>query len=72
VASGDPINHLGHAALTWLLAPARVPGARVVTVSNLAHRGDSLDVDDLNFDQRRYDPVRAYSGVETGQSAFQL
>jgi NAD(P)-dependent dehydrogenase (short-subunit alcohol dehydrogenase family) len=32
-------NHLGHAALTWLLAPALTPGARVITVSSLAHRG---------------------------------
>jgi len=33
-------NHLGHAALTWLLYPALAtePGSRVVTVSSLAHR----------------------------------
>ncbi|WP_018683033.1 oxidoreductase [Actinokineospora enzanensis] len=39
-------NHLGHAALTWLLMPAlrAVPGARVVTVSSVAHRGGRLDL----------------------------
>jgi protochlorophyllide reductase len=63
-------NHLGHAALTWLLAPALVPGARVVTVSSLAHRGDNLDVDDLNFDRRRYNPVRAYSASKLANLLF--
>ncbi|MGH3887928.1 MAG: oxidoreductase [Pseudonocardiaceae bacterium] len=63
-------NHLGHAALTWLLAPALVPGARVVTVSSLAHRCGGLDVDDLNFDRRRYNPVTAYSASKLANLLF--
>jgi protochlorophyllide reductase len=63
-------NHLGHAALTWLLAPALVPGARVVTVSSLAHRGGGLDVDDLNFERRRYHPVTAYSASKLANLLF--
>jgi protochlorophyllide reductase len=63
-------NHLGHAALTWLLAPALVPGARVVTVSSLAHRGGGLDVDDLNFERRRYNPVTAYSASKLANLLF--
>ncbi len=63
-------NHLGHAALTWLLAPALVPGARVVTVSSLAHRGGGLDVDDLNFERRRYGPVAAYSASKLANLLF--
>ncbi|MGH3751543.1 MAG: oxidoreductase [Pseudonocardiaceae bacterium] len=63
-------NHLGHAALTWLLAPALTPGARVVTVSSLAHRGGGLDVDDLNFDRRRYNPVTAYSASKLANLLF--
>jgi protochlorophyllide reductase len=63
-------NHLGHAALTWLLAPALVPGARVVTVSSLAHRGAGLDVDDLNFERRRYTPVAAYSASKLANLLF--
>jgi protochlorophyllide reductase len=63
-------NHLGHAALTWLLAPALVPGARVVTVSSLAHRGGELDVDDLNFERRRYSPVAAYSASKLANLLF--
>ena len=64
-------NHLGHAALTWLLAPALVPGARVVTVSSLAHRGGGLDVEDLNFERRRrYNPVTAYSASKLANLLF--
>jgi protochlorophyllide reductase len=63
-------NHLGHAALTWLLAPALMPGARVVTVSSLAHRGGGLDVDDLNFQRRRYNPVTAYSASKLANLLF--
>ncbi len=42
-------NHLGHFALTGLLLPALAdrPGARVVVVSSLAHRGGRIDFDDL-------------------------
>ncbi|MGQ0842029.1 oxidoreductase [Actinokineospora sp.] len=53
-------NHFGHAALTWLLMPALVPGARVVTLSSLAHRGKGLDLDDLHFERRRYGAAAAY------------
>ncbi|HKR50701.1 MAG TPA: oxidoreductase [Pseudonocardiaceae bacterium] len=63
-------NHLGHAALTWLLAPALVPGARVVTVSSLAHRGGGLDVDDLDFTRRRYNPVTAYGASKLANLLF--
>ncbi|MGW1679044.1 oxidoreductase [Saccharopolyspora sp. NPDC002376] len=65
-------NHLGHAALTWLLVPALRPGARVVTVSSLAHHGGGLDVDDLNFTRRRYHPVRAYSQSKLANLLFAL
>jgi len=42
-------NHLGHFAVTGLLLPwlADQPGARVVTVSSLAHRGAVINFDDL-------------------------
>jgi NAD(P)-dependent dehydrogenase (short-subunit alcohol dehydrogenase family) len=63
-------NHLGHAALTWLLAPALVPGARVVTVSSLAHRGGGLNVDDLSFERRRYNPAAAYSASKLANLLF--
>jgi len=65
-------NHLGHAALTWLLAPALRPGARVVTLSSLAHRAGGLDVDDLNFEHRRYFPATAYSQSKLANLLFAL
>ncbi len=63
-------NHLGHAALTWLLAPALSPGARVVTVSSLAHRSGGLDIDDLNFERRRYNPATAYCASKLANLLF--
>ncbi|SDC59910.1 oxidoreductase [Actinokineospora iranica] len=67
-------NHLGHAALTWLLMPALrgVPGARVVTVSSMAHRGAGLDLDDLNFDRRRYNPMAAYAQSKLANLLFAM
>ncbi|KAA2264339.1 SDR family NAD(P)-dependent oxidoreductase [Solihabitans fulvus] len=61
-------NHLGHAALTWLLLPAlrTRPGARVVTLSSLAHEQGRLNFDDPNFERRRY---RAWSGYAQSKLA---
>jgi protochlorophyllide reductase len=63
-------NHLGPAALTWLLAPALTPGARVVTVSSIMHRLGGLALDDLNFEHRRYNPVTAYSASKLANLLF--
>ncbi len=55
-------NHLGHFALTGrllelLLATA---GARVVTVSSVAHRAGKMDFGNLLYENRGYSPFRAY------------
>jgi NAD(P)-dependent dehydrogenase (short-subunit alcohol dehydrogenase family) len=65
-------NHLGHAALTWLLMPAlrKAGAARVVTVSSLAHRGGGLDVDDLHFTRRPYTGAQAYSASKLANLLF--
>ena len=44
------VNHLGHFALTGLLIEKMLaqPGARVVTVSSLAHRTGKINFSDLN------------------------
>jgi len=67
-------NHLGHAALTWLLMPAlRGAGAaRVVTLSSLAHRGGGLVVDDLHFARRPYLASRAYSQSKLANLLFAI
>jgi len=51
-------NHLGHFALTTLLMP-HLRG-RVVTVSSLAAARGTVDLDDLNWERRRYRPWQAY------------
>ncbi|GAA4418218.1 oxidoreductase [Actinokineospora soli] len=61
-------NHLGHAALTWLLMPA-ITG-RVVTLSSIAHRGPGLDVTDLNWQRRRYRASAAYSASKLANLVF--
>ena len=55
------INHLGHFALTGHLLALlrRTEGARVVTVSSLAHRFRALDFDNLNA-EKGYSPWTAY------------
>ena len=55
------INHLGHFALTGRLLPLlqRTEGARVVTVSSLAHRFRPLDFENLNA-EKAYSPWTAY------------
>lgn len=58
-------NHLGPAALTWLLRPRRV-----VTVSSLAHRGGGLDPDDLHFRRRPYRASVAYSQSKLANLLF--
>ncbi|GAA4682858.1 SDR family NAD(P)-dependent oxidoreductase [Pseudonocardia yuanmonensis] len=65
-------NHLGHAALTWLLMPAlrTGPASRVVVVSSLAHRGGGLDLDDLHFRRRPYRPGTAYSQSKLANLLF--
>jgi protochlorophyllide reductase len=65
-------NHLGHAALTWLLMPAlrAKPGARVVTVSSMLHNRGGLEASDLNFERRRYDPWTGYSQSKVANLLF--
>ncbi|TWP48865.1 SDR family NAD(P)-dependent oxidoreductase [Lentzea tibetensis] len=65
-------NHLGHAALTWLLMPAlrQRPGSRVVTVASLAHQRGYVDFDDPNFEHRRYSPANAYSQSKVANLLF--
>lgn len=66
-------NHLGHFALTALLAPLlRQAGApRVVTVSSLAHMGGAIHFDDLQW-EHRYRPTAAYGQSKLANLMFAL
>jgi NAD(P)-dependent dehydrogenase (short-subunit alcohol dehydrogenase family) len=61
-------NHLGHFALTNLLLP-HIRG-RVVTLTSDFHRGGKIDLDDLNWQQRRYDSAQAYKDSKLANLLF--
>ena len=61
-------NHLGHFALTGLLLP-RITD-RVVTLSSGAHRFGRIDLDDLNWDRRRYRAWQAYGQSKLANLSF--
>ena len=63
-------NHLGHFALTNLLLPHITD--RVVTVSSTGHRMGSIDLDDLNWKTRKYQPWRAYGQTKLANLLFTL
>jgi len=56
------VNHLGHFALTGHLikCACSTPGARIVTVSSIAHKRGVLDLDNL-YGQTSYNRIREYS-----------
>jgi NAD(P)-dependent dehydrogenase (short-subunit alcohol dehydrogenase family) len=63
-------NHLGHFALTGLLLP-RLRG-RVVTLSSTMHRVGRINLDDLNWERRRYLRWPAYSQSKVANLLFTL
>ncbi|MEV6832739.1 oxidoreductase [Amycolatopsis sp. NPDC051102] len=67
-------NHLGHAALTWLLLPALRGGrhARVVTLSSLAAVGARIHLEDPNSEHRRYNPATAYGQSKLANQVFAM
>ena len=61
-------NFLGHFALTLQLLPMLAD--RVVTVSSNAHRWGRIDVDDLNWQRRRYRRWLAYGQSKLADLMF--
>jgi NAD(P)-dependent dehydrogenase (short-subunit alcohol dehydrogenase family) len=56
------VNHLAPFLLTALLrerVAASAP-ARIITTASTAHRGGRLDLDDLDYERRRYSSMQAY------------
>jgi len=62
------INHLGHFALTNLLLE-HVTG-RIVTLASQAERLARLDLDDLDWERRRYRSSRAYNDSKLANLLF--
>src|SRR3954452_22369647 len=61
-------NHLGHFALTNLLLSHVTD--RVVTVSSGAHRAGKIDLEDLNWQRRRYRRWSAYGQSKLANLLF--
>ncbi|WP_330252033.1 oxidoreductase [Nocardia sp. NBC_00565] len=61
-------NHLGHFALTGLLLDKI--SDRVVTVSSGAHRAGKIDLDDLNWEHRKYQRWSAYGQAKLANLMF--
>lgn len=66
-------NHLGHFALTGLLIDliTKTPNSRVVSVSSLAHKQFSLNLDNFQFvNGKGYSPMKAYSHSKLANLLF--
>ena len=64
-------NHLGQFALTGLLLPVllKAPSPRVVSISSIAHRGGTIDFDDLQG-AARYGGGKAYNQSKLANVLF--
>lgn len=64
-------NHLGHFAFTGLLLDRLLatPGARIVTMSSVAHRWGRIHFEDLHF-ERGYHPWAAYGQSKLANLLF--
>ncbi len=67
-------NHLGHFALTNQLLPLVKKGAakRIVNLSSRAHHSDGVHLDDVNFDNREYEPWASYGQSKTANVLFSV
>jgi NAD(P)-dependent dehydrogenase (short-subunit alcohol dehydrogenase family) len=66
------VDHLGHFLLVRELLPVLAATAseagsasRVIIVSSAGHRMGDVDLDDVNFERRPYDPFLAYGAAKT-------
>jgi NAD(P)-dependent dehydrogenase (short-subunit alcohol dehydrogenase family) len=63
-------NHLGHFVLVNRIAALMPPGARLVNLASVGHQFADIDLDDVNFERRAYDPIVAYGGSKTANVLF--
>ncbi|HEV8388081.1 MAG TPA: SDR family oxidoreductase [Nitrososphaera sp.] len=66
------VNHLAPFLLTSLLIDRlKASGnSRVVTTSSIAHRGARIDFEDLQFNRKRYNGIRAYGQSKLANILF--
>lgn len=65
-------NHLGHFALTLQLLDLikKTPDSRIVNVSSGAHKFGNINFDDLNWESRKYKPMRSYGDSKIANLYF--
>nr|MCH9834983.1 SDR family NAD(P)-dependent oxidoreductase [bacterium] len=65
-------NHLGHMAWTIPLMDLLTQdgGGRIVNLSSAGHRFSDVDLDDLDFERRPYDPWSGYGASKTANVLF--
>lgn len=63
------VNHLAPFLLTRLLLPRILESApaRILHINSQGHRFGGLDLDDLNWDKRRYNGYKGYGASKTAQ-----
>lgn len=66
-------NHLGHVRLDSALFPRlESSSGRIVSVTSIAHKYGRIDLEDLMFTTRRYDPLAAYAQSKLANLLFAL
>ncbi len=65
-------NHLGPFALTLQLLPLlrQTPNSRIVNTSSLAHLTGNIDFEDINWENRKYKTMQAYSDSKLANLYF--
>ena len=65
-------NHFGHFALTLQLLDIlnNTKGSRIVNVSSMAHKYGNINFDDLNWEKRKYKPMRSYGDSKIANLYF--
>lgn len=66
------INHMGHFALAQALMPAlaSTEGARVISLSSMAHRNSDIRWDDIHYRAEPYEKWKAYGQSKTANALF--
>ncbi|HWF00838.1 MAG TPA: SDR family NAD(P)-dependent oxidoreductase [Caulobacteraceae bacterium] len=58
------VDHMAYFIVTERLRPRLAPGGRIVSTASGAHAVARLDLDDLNFERRRYGAFAAYGNAK--------
>jgi NAD(P)-dependent dehydrogenase (short-subunit alcohol dehydrogenase family) len=68
------VNHLAPFLLTTLLLDKLEgsPSARIVNVASMAYRRSALDLDDPDWERRKYDSLKAYGASKLANILFTL